>query len=82
MTKVSIDDGRNPAPPSHYMMPPKTNAAIPGLLPWPQALILPLLLQQISLITATVSKGPAIKKFMPLVVIIEAHDAPRNFWIW
>ena len=27
-------------------------------------------------------KGPAIKKFMPLVVIIEAHDALRNFWIW
>ena len=27
-------------------------------------------------------KGPAIQKFMPLVVIIEAHDAPRNFWIW
>jgi hypothetical protein len=24
-------------------------------------------------------KGPAIKKFMPLVVIIEAHDALRNF---
>ena len=28
------------------------------------------------------SKGPAIKKLMPLVVIIEAHDALRNFWIW
>ena len=27
-------------------------------------------------------KGPAIKKLMPLVVIIEAHDAVRNFWIW
>ena len=27
-------------------------------------------------------KAPAIKKFMPLVVIIEAHDSVRNFWIW
>ena len=26
-------------------------------------------------------KGPAIKKCMPLVVIIEAHDALRKFWI-
>ena len=28
------------------------------------------------------SKGPAIKKFMPLVVIIESHGALRNFGIW
>ena len=28
------------------------------------------------------NKGPAIKKFLPLVVIIEAHDALREFWIW
>jgi hypothetical protein len=27
------------------------------------------------------SKGPAIKKFMPWVVIIGAHDVLRNFWI-
>ena len=27
-------------------------------------------------------KSPAIKKFMPLVAIIEAHDALKNFWIW
>ena len=26
-------------------------------------------------------KGPAIKKFMQLVVIIGAHDVLRNFWI-
>ena len=26
-------------------------------------------------------KGPAIKEFMPLVVIIGAHDVLRNFWI-
>ena len=25
---------------------------------------------------------PANKKFMSLVVIIEAHDALRKFWIW
>ena len=24
----------------------------------------------------------AIKKLMPLVLIAEAHDAVRNFWIW
>ena len=27
-------------------------------------------------------KGPTIKKFMPLVVIIDAPDALRNFDIW
>ena len=27
------------------------------------------------------SKEPAIKKFMPFVLIIEAHDALTNFWI-
>ena len=28
-----------------------------------------------------IPKGPAIKKFMPLVMIIGAHDVLRNFWI-
>ena len=28
-----------------------------------------------------VPKGPAIKSFMGLVVIIEAHEVPRFFWI-
>ena len=27
------------------------------------------------------NKGPVIKKFMPLVVIIGAHKVFRNFWI-
>ena len=35
-----------------------------------------------SKVTTILLKGPAIKKFMPLVEIIEAHDAFRNFWIW
>ena len=26
-------------------------------------------------------KGPAIRKFMPLVVIIRAHEVLQNFWI-
>ena len=30
---------------------------------------------------AKLRKGPAIKKFMPLVVIIGGHDVLKNFWI-
>ena len=32
-------------------------------------------------IILAVGKGLAIKKLMPLVVIIGAHDVLRNFWI-
>ena len=34
-----------------------------------------------SFLRATHAKGPVIKKFMPLVAIIGAHEFFRNFWI-
>ena len=32
--------------------------------------------------SCNVHKGPVFKSFMGLVVIIEAHDVLKKFWIW